>query len=185
MGGHLQRGARLVARTVLRAALVLPVLLLLAIGLGPRTGAYRTLTVLTGSMRPSMPPGSLVVVVPVDPSELAAGDVVTFEAPTPQRQVVTHRIVEIVEPGAHPVIRTQGDANPAPDPWAARITAAPAWKVVLTAPAMGSAIRALRTPMVHTLTLYFVPALLLVWMLIMIWSRAPVGAMDRGRVGEA
>lgn len=183
MGGHLRRVARLVARTALRAALILPVLLLLAIGLGPRSGAYRTVTVLTGSMRPSMPPGSLLVVVPVDPSRLAVGDVVTFEAPTPEHQVVTHRIVEIVESGPHPVIRTQGDANPAPDPWSARITAAPAWRVVLTAPALGSGIRALRSPMVHTLTLYFAPALLLVWMLIAIWSRTTVDGV--GRVGEA
>lgn len=182
MGRHLERGARLAGRTILRAALILPILLLLGIGLGPRTGAYRTVTVLTGSMGPSMPPGSILVVVPVDPSRLAVGDVVTFEAPTPEQQVVTHRIIEIVEPGAHPVIRTQGDANPAPDPWSARIIAEPAWKVVLAVPMVGSGIRILRTPMVHTLTLYFAPALLLVWVLIAIWSRPAAGGM--GRVGE-
>lgn len=183
MGGHAQRGARLAGRTILRAALLLPVLLLLAIGVGPRTGAYRTVTVLTGSMRPSMPPGSLLVVVPVDPSKLAVGDVVTFEAPTPEHQVVTHRIIEIVERGPHPVIRTQGDANPAPDPWSARLTASPAWRVVAAAPALGSGIRVLRAPMLQALTLYFVPALLFVWLLIAIWSRPTAGGM--GRVGEA
>lgn len=183
MRRHLERGARLAGRTILRAALILPMLLLLAIGIGPRTGAYRTVTVLTGSMRPSMPPGSLIVVVPVDPSKLAVGDVVTYQAPTREAQTVTHRIVEVVERGAHPVIRTQGDANPAPDPWSARITEAPAWRVVLAAPAVGTGIRALRAPMLHTLTLYFVPALLFVWMLVAIWSRPTVGGI--GKVGEA
>lgn len=36
-------------------------------------------TVLTGSMRPGMPPGSLAVVKPVDPHTLGIGDVVTYQ----------------------------------------------------------------------------------------------------------
>ena len=180
---HLERAARLAGRTILRAALVLPILLLLAIGIGPRFGTYRTVTVLTGSMQPSMPAGSLLVVVPVDPSALSVGDVVTYQAPTPEQQVITHRIIEVVEPGARPVIRTQGDANPAPDPWAARITAALAWRVVLAAPQVGSVIQVLRAPMLRTLTLYFVPALLLAWTLVAIWMRPSAGQM--GKVGLA
>ncbi|MEW6473982.1 MAG: signal peptidase I [Actinomycetota bacterium] len=84
------------------------------VGLGPHTGRYRTLTVLSGSMRPTMPEGSVAIVIPVPPAEIRPGDVITYNIPVGDRRVVTHRVVEIVEGGDHPVVRTQGDANAAP-----------------------------------------------------------------------
>ncbi len=163
--------ARLVGRTVLRAVLALAVLFLLAVGVGPRTGAYRTATVLTGSMRPAMPPGSIAVLVPVDPAELKVGDVVTFEAPVGGHPVVTHRIIHLAERGEHPVIQTQGDANASPDPWKARISSAPAWRRAAVVPAAGWLIQGLRSPHLRLALLYLVPGLLLVSWMISIWSR--------------
>ena len=48
-------------------------LVLLVAGLGPLTGAYRLATVLSGSMGPGMPTGSVAVLVPVDPADLPRG----------------------------------------------------------------------------------------------------------------
>jgi signal peptidase len=162
---------RLVGRLVLRAALAFAVVFLLAVGVGPLTGKYRTVTVLSGSMKPDMPPGSLAVVVPVDPSEIQVGDVITYEAPIPGQPVTTHRVIEVLEHGALPVIRTKGDANVSPDEWTARISSSPAWRRVAVVPLAGHLIHALRSPLVHSATVYLVPALLLVGWLKTIWSR--------------
>src|SRR2546423_3726779 len=153
------------ARVLLGAA----TLLLLAVGLGPLTGAYRIATVLSGSMAPGMPVGSLAVLVPVEPAAVHVGDVITFQAPLPDHRIVTHRVVAITEVGPHPVIRTKGDANAADDPWAARLAGRTAWRRAAVIPGVGSLIRALRSAPVHHLTVHVVPVLLLAVTLLAIW----------------
>ena len=45
----------------------------------PRLGGTSPYVVLTGSMLPKIPPGTLVVGLPVDPMSVAPGDVVTYQ----------------------------------------------------------------------------------------------------------
>src|SRR5438445_3420337 len=97
---------RWAGRVLLAGALMV----LVVAGLGPLTGAYRLATVLSGSMAPGMPTGSVAVLAPVDPAGLHLGDVIAYQAPTPGDPTVTHRVVEILEPGRHPLLRTKGDA---------------------------------------------------------------------------
>ena len=81
--------------------------------------------IISGSMEPTIPTGSVVYdeVVPV--VDLEVGDVITF-VPPPEYGVtdpVTHRIVEIgvaaegSSAAGEPLFRTQGDANEYPDAW--------------------------------------------------------------------
>src|SRR5689334_15061410 len=93
--------ARIVAVTTVRAVVALSVGFLLFVGIGPHVVHYRVLTVLTGSMRPTAAPGDLVVDTPVPLDRLAVGDVITYQAPTPEHQVLSHRIIEIRNPGPH------------------------------------------------------------------------------------
>ena len=73
-------------------------------------------TVLTGSMRPGMPPGSLVVTRPVQAAELKVGDAITYQMRSGQPEVVTHRITAVSTTlGGEKLFTTQGDANPGPD----------------------------------------------------------------------
>lgn len=82
----------------------------------PRVVGATPYTILTGSMRPSMPPGTLVVVRPVSPERVRVGDVVTYQLRSGEPQVVTHRVVSVgVDGGGHRVFRTQGDANDVAD----------------------------------------------------------------------
>jgi signal peptidase len=162
---------RLAGRSVLRAALASAVVFLLAIGVGPLTGRYRTVTVLSESMGPDMPAGSMAIVIPIAPSAVEVGDVITYEAPVAGNPVVTHRVIEVVERGANPVIRTKGDANVSPDEWTARISSSPAWRRVAVVPLAGTLIHSLRSPLVHLATVYVAPTLLLIAWLIGIWSR--------------
>lgn len=91
------------------AALVAAVLL-------PRLAGATPYTVLTGSMRPQMPPGTLVVVRPRSTDAIGVGDVVTFQLRSGQPDVVTHRVIAQGYDGTgERVFRTRGDANPAPD----------------------------------------------------------------------
>jgi signal peptidase len=72
--------------------------------------------VLTASMSPTYPVGSLLVVGPVDPSEVRAGMAVTFDDPAKPGRLVTHRVVRVRE-GDPLFFDTQGDANASPDPF--------------------------------------------------------------------
>ena len=97
---------------------VVAVIAIVAIGLvGLRLAGFRTFTVLSGSMEPKYPVGSLLYVQPVDYRNLKVGDVISFVA-NDDKVVVTHRITEIV-PDENDVsvlrFRTKGDANESPD----------------------------------------------------------------------
>ncbi|MDQ0677544.1 signal peptidase [Arthrobacter pascens] len=82
----------------------------------PRFTGSTPYTVLTGSMRPGMPPGSLVVTRPVQAAELKVGDAITYQIRSGEPEVVTHRIKSISRTlGGEALFTTQGDANPVPD----------------------------------------------------------------------
>ncbi|TLP92110.1 S26 family signal peptidase [Nesterenkonia salmonea] len=88
----------------------------------------------TGSMEPAIPAGSVALVQPVDPEQIAVGDVLTVG--TEEMDIsVTHRVIAVndpedivwaaddegldpsaVENGHVAVIRMQGDANEIEDP---------------------------------------------------------------------
>jgi len=88
-------------------ALIVTCMLLFAASLLlPRVAGYGTYAVLTGSMQPQIPQGSVVYTEKVQPGELAEGDVITFRLHG--GAVVTHRIDEIDADGD---IITKGDAN--------------------------------------------------------------------------
>jgi signal peptidase len=151
------------------------------LGIGPRLFGYRTLTVLTGSMRPGMPAGSVAVVEQEPTSALRVGDVVVYQAPIADHRIVSHRVVSIEASGAASyVIQTKGDANNGPDPWTAKISSPTVWRVRAVVPRLGTAIRFLRMRQLHLALLYGVPLVLaLIWMG-EIWrpARVPLGAAD-------
>jgi signal peptidase len=90
-------------------------LLVAMIGLPRATGAT-PYTVLTGSMRPTMPPGSLAVTKPIEASGLKVGDAITYQIRSGEPEVVTHRIISSSQTlGGETLFTTQGDANPQPD----------------------------------------------------------------------
>jgi signal peptidase len=163
------RPVGLVAQVAGNLVLVAAILGLLLIAVGPRTGHYRTLTMLTGSMTPLAPPGSVVVVTPQRPEELRVGQVITFNAPTDGR-VVTHRITRITEDDAGYVVRTKGDANGGEDDWNARIAhGQTVWRMRAAVPGLGYAISSLRQPRMQTTMRLVLPAVLLLTLIMSIW----------------
>jgi len=87
----------------------------------PRFGGATSYTVLTSSMEPGMPAGSLVVVKPTDPDQLGVGSVVTYQLESGEADVVTHRVVGVENAiNGERTFVTQGDANDAADPASVR-----------------------------------------------------------------
>lgn len=98
--------------TILVGLVVLLALLLV----GVRLMGLQVYCVLSGSMEPEYPTGSLIYVKEVPTSDLWTGDVITFRMEG--NAVATHRIVELVPDESDPNqyrFRTKGDANNAPD----------------------------------------------------------------------
>lgn len=105
------------AGTVLSAAvLVVTVGIALATIVVPKLLGAAPYTVLTGSMRPTMAPGALAIVAPLDAADIRIGDVITYQLTPGEPEVVTHRVVGInaASDGGRTYV-TQGDANTSPD----------------------------------------------------------------------
>jgi signal peptidase I len=152
------------------ATVVAAALLLVALVLGPRVLPYRTYTILTGSMQPTLPVGSQVVLEPVKSDQLKAGDVIAFRKPGAKGMIVTHRILRVEHRSTGDVFVTKGDANGAPDPWRVRATGT-GWRSVLDVPFVGYGVEVLQRPVFRILLLTLVAAVLGLVSLRRIWTR--------------
>lgn len=115
-GPTTRRIARFAVHTVAWMVLLVTVGVLAVTVLVPRAVGGTPYTIETGSMRPGMPPGTLVVVRPVDPADVGIGTVVTYQLDSGEPTVVTHRVVATsIDARGRLWFQTQGDANPAPD----------------------------------------------------------------------
>lgn len=98
-------------------------MLVLVLGLGvlvvgiPALIGGTPLTILTGSMTPTLPPGTLVVVGPTPADEVGIGDVLTFQLESGKPTLVTHRVVGRSTDSRSGELRfiTRGDANETTD----------------------------------------------------------------------
>lgn len=154
------------------AVLALATLAAVALGGLPHLGLYRTLTVLSGSMVPTFRPGDIIVVRPEPTRSLRVGDVITYQVPVGARQVETHRVVQIVRGlgSDHPVIRTQGDANAAVDPWTTQLNDGTVWKLEAVVPKAGYVLNALRGRVFHLISVIVIPVLLAALALRKVWA---------------
>lgn len=140
-------------------------------GLGPHTGTYRTLSILSGSMEPTFATGDAVISTPISTRELREGDVISYHAPVAGKPLVTHRVVKILRRGASPIVQTKGDANDAIDPWTAKLSEGTVWKQRASIPVAGHVTRALRHPAAKLVTVYALPLLIVGFLLFGIWRR--------------
>lgn len=81
----------------------------------PRAVHGTPLTVLTGSMSPDIPVGSVVIDRPVDPGTLHVGDIATYQKAPGVAVYITHRITKIDTSKKTTMFTFKGDANRGPD----------------------------------------------------------------------
>src|SRR5205814_8610285 len=149
----------------------------------PRTGLYRPETVLSGSMRPYFDAGDMVIVTPEPARDIRVGQVISLHIPVGDHHVQTHRVVQVLRGGEHPVIRTKGDANDARDQFSARLDGKTAWRVRFVVPKLGWTIVWLRNPLLRLLTVFLAPAAFVLLALRRIWTDPDDG--DAEEVADA
>lgn len=108
---------RSIGSWALTALMVACLALASAVVVVPRLIGAVPLTVLTGSMRPTIQPGDLVVSRRVDANDLRIGDVITFQPVNGDPTLVTHRVIDLTRnaQGETVSVLTRGDANGADD----------------------------------------------------------------------
>jgi signal peptidase len=101
----------------LSAALLVLILAIAAAVIGvPALVGGSAMTVLTQSMEPNLPPGTLVVIRPTPVDEIEVGDVITYQIRSGEAAVVSHRVISKTYAEGEVSFLTQGDNNDAPDP---------------------------------------------------------------------
>jgi signal peptidase I len=98
---------RLVAFMIIALAVALVAVLMVI----PRVTGSVPLTVLSGSMTPTVPVGAVILVKQVDTATLTPGDIITFQVAPGVREYITHRIVRLEAGDGTPTFITKGDAN--------------------------------------------------------------------------
>ena len=100
------------------ALIVLSLFVLLTVvmtpsGQVPQVMGFSILQVLTGSMEPVIPEGSMLLIQKTDPAALQPGDIISFFSPDPMLEgaVNTHRVVRIEKENGRIQFITKGDAN--------------------------------------------------------------------------
>jgi len=89
----------------------------------PKATGSTPLTVLTQSMEPTLPPGTLLVVRPTPVEDIRIGDVVTYQITSGQPAVISHRVVSVASSSdGSRTFTLKGDNNALADP--APVTAA-------------------------------------------------------------
>ena len=114
---------RVVAAALSGVVVLVAVGLVVLLAVVPKATGGAALTVLTGSMQPTLRPGDVIVVRGVETADVcgkvSVGDIVTFLPEPDDPSLVTHRVVAktvgTFDDGTSCRLVTQGDANSATD----------------------------------------------------------------------
>jgi signal peptidase I len=113
IGGAIRHAANLAA-----AALATFLVFIIGASVACTVTNHHLEQVVTGSMVPVIPVGSMVLTEQVGVSSLHVGDILVFAKPSNKSEVIVHRIVQLAVGRDGAVqLRTKGDANSAVDPW--------------------------------------------------------------------
>ena len=104
--GAMKKIWNVVTWSLVTVAVIFAVLLV-----GVRLFGIQVFSVVSGSMEPNIPVGSLIYVQKVDPAEVQPGDVITYVLSN--NMPSTHRVVRVDAENQH--FYTKGDANEAED----------------------------------------------------------------------
>lgn len=146
-------------------------------------GIARFVPVLSNSMAPEMPKGSLAIAVPLARQDVVAGDVVIFTAPVgPDRRVI-HRVTDVLDGDEATSIvdwsadklymETKGDNNPAADSWIVTISDDFLWSKSMVVPYMGWPTIWLGDPKTRFIAFGLAGLGVVGWALVVVWRRSP------------
>lgn len=106
----MRSGKRIAAACNIIGLLLLIIVVIMCIPLAvPRLFGFQTYAIVSGSMEPEIPVGSIVYAKAAEPEAVTPGDVIVFYGGHDSAAVVTHRVVENRKDEKEFV--TKGDAN--------------------------------------------------------------------------
>lgn len=131
----------------------------------PTINGWRMLTVLSGSMSPTINTGDAIIIRPLELNEVPKeGDVITFRSSqqeTESEVLITHRVMGVISINGQPAAwATKGDANNSPDTSTVsrdRIIGVYSWRI----PYFGYVAHFLRQPM-GIVVMLVIPGLFLI-----------------------
>jgi len=166
--GRLLGPAAGVMRCLMTAVAVAGVVAFAGFLVAPKLLGLETRTVVTGSMEPTIPVGSVLFVAPQGVEDIRVGDVAVFRVPDRTEDVV-HRIVGVEATRDGITYRTRGDANRQDDPWL--LPSADVVGVVRGhLPVIGHAVPVV-TSRLGVVLLLAVPAMAIILMELPVWYR--------------
>jgi signal peptidase len=137
--------SRRLAGIATAAVVAFAVGVLAVVVLGRVSGEWQLIPILSGSMAPTMPVGSLAIAHEEPVASIHRGQVIVYRSPLPGHELIAHRVVRLLgRSGPHLLLTTKGDANRAADPWQTAITGSRAWVVGARIPVLGYVAAALR-----------------------------------------
>lgn len=141
-------------------------------------------TVLTGSMRPAIDPGDLVVTQRTTASTVGVGDVIVAQA---SGMEFAHRVVDVRPLGGLTRLTTQGDANPVIDTDPVMLSPGQSvQRVVWRVPAVGSSLALIASPEAQRLGLSLLVTANLIALALFATRRRPAPeAIDAPSASEA
>jgi signal peptidase I len=151
----------------------LTVLLVVLAAAGMVLDLLRFTVVDSGSMRPTLNPGDVVVLTSEAPGQMAVGQIVAFHPPGEPHLTVVHRVRAIRRSSRGIIFRTKGDANNAFDPWRARIAGDIVWRKSMKIPWLGYLVVWSQRPAIRMAVLGLLIGLLVIIILGWIWRPAP------------
>ena len=102
------------------------------------SGGWTVTPILSGSMRPGLAVGGVAVAERTPIQNLAVRDIVVFQNPNRPSVQMVHRITKLsFNSSGQPVIKTQGDANTAADPWTVTLSGKDVYVVQFSLPLLG------------------------------------------------
>ncbi|ALS57240.1 signal peptidase I [Rathayibacter toxicus] len=144
-------------------------------------GVVRLVPVLSNSMAPGLPIGSLAVALPVAPADVHVGDVIIFNDPDDPGRRVIHRVTFVYSEEEAVTLRgrtpgelaltTKGDNNAAADPWIVTIADQHIWRESAALPVLGWPSIALLRPEARLVLFALGGAVLVGAVLVVMWRR--------------
>jgi signal peptidase len=139
---------------------LIPLFFIIVSPLLPTKDYLTTYAVVTGSMEPTVPVGTLALVSRNWADDLGPGDIIAFPEPSNPERIILHRITESLTDGNITEFKTKGDNNDAEDIWTVGESTVRG-KMVYGLPYIGNIIMFARQPMGFAL-LVGIPAALLI-----------------------
>lgn len=120
----------------------------------------RPVVVISGSMEPTLPVGSLIFYRTVPATQVVTGDIVTVPRQDGGTGLITHRVKQVTTKGDVTTLRLKGDANASEDPLPYVVSSVGSFVGVI--PVAGTIALAARTPLGIAAVATYVAALVAV-----------------------